>query len=50
MARTIQKITLVFEPQDIEALSNKNSFAATYDTAQLNGSIGEKCEKSCRGA
>ncbi|BAH46878.1 hypothetical protein BBR47_59010 [Brevibacillus brevis NBRC 100599] len=24
--------------------------AITYDKAQLNGAIGEKCEKSCRGA
>jgi site-specific DNA recombinase len=36
--RTIEKITLIFEPQEVEALSIKNSFAATYDTVHLNAS------------
>lgn len=31
--RTIKDITLIFEPQEIEALSIKNSFEATYDKA-----------------
>lgn len=30
--RTIQNMILIFEPQDVEALSIKKSFAATYDT------------------
>ena len=34
--RKIEEITLIFKPQDIEALSIKNSFAATCVTIHRN--------------